>query len=81
MSVLDDIKAKVDANGDGKLSLDDLNELKDKLPTDKFDELKNMADQNDDGKVNFDDVKNLDFGDLINDAKSAFGDVFGGDKK
>ncbi len=77
MSLLDDIKAKVDANGDGKLSVDDLNQLKDQLPADKFDELKRMADQNDDGKINAEDLKNFDLGNVLSDAKDTLGGMFG----
>lgn len=75
MSLLDDIKAKADQNGDGKLSADDLESLRDKLPTDKLDELKTKLDQSGDGKLDFEDVKNFDFGNLANDAKSAVADL------
>lgn len=77
MSLLDDIKAKADANGDGKLSVDDLTELKDKLPSDKLDELRQLADQNDDGKINVEDLKNFNIGDVLGNAKDSLGSIFG----
>lgn len=73
MTIFDDLKAKADANDDGKLSSDDLESLKDKLPTEQFDKLKQMADQNGDGKVSLDDVKSFDFGDI----KDKLGGLFG----
>lgn len=63
MSVLDDIKAKMDANDDGKLNKDDLEDLKQKgLDQDIVTQLKVRADQNGDGKVDLADLKavNLD---------------------
>lgn len=77
MSLLDDLKAKADVNGDGKISADDLANLKDKVSPEQFDQLKQLADRNDDGSINFDDVKNLDFGSVVNDIKSAVGGLFG----
>lgn len=76
MSVFDDIKAKADQNGDGKLSAADLDELKGQLPTDKLEQLKQLADQNDDGKISLDDVKSIDFGDMMNNAKNSLGGLF-----
>ncbi len=79
MSLLDDMKAKADANGDGKLSMEDLADLKDKLPLDKLEQLQHIADSNDDGKINIDDLKNLDLGSIgsaIDDAKGLFGKIF-----
>lgn len=63
MSVLDDIKIKMDANGDGKLDKSDLEDLKNKgLGQDLVTQLKVRADQNGDGKVDLADLKavNLD---------------------
>jgi len=77
MSLLDDLKAKADQNGDGKLTLADLEKFKDKLPKGRLDELKKLADRNGDGKVSFDDIKSIDFGDLLSDAKNEFGSLFG----
>lgn len=71
MNLFDDLKAKADANGDGKLTSADLEDLKQKyaeqLP--KLDELKAKADTSGDGKVD------------LSDAKGAFenlGDTIGG---
>lgn len=72
MSLIDDIKAKADANGDGKINKDDLEALRTGENSQKIDELKSLADQNDDGQLNFEDVKNFDLGDSVNDAKNMF---------
>lgn len=80
MAIFDDLKAKADANGDGKLSADDLNDLRDKLPTEKFDQLKSLADQNDDGKISLEDVKSFNLGDTIGGLKDTLGGLFGGKK-
>lgn len=77
MNLFDDIKAKADANGDGKLTKDDLNDLEGKVPADKLEELKNIADQNHDGKVDFADVQNFNFGDSFKKAKDSLGGMFG----
>ncbi len=73
MSVLDDIKAKADANGDGKLDASDLEGFKDKMPADKFDELKSKLDASGDGKLSFDDIQGLDWSGLIDNIKNSFG--------
>ncbi len=78
MSLLDDIKAKADEAG--KVSMDQLQELKDKLPEENFQQLQDMADRNDDGKVSVDDLQNFDFGKLFDDAKNALGGLFGSGK-
>ncbi|HMS93240.1 MAG TPA: EF-hand domain-containing protein [Candidatus Saccharibacteria bacterium] len=77
MSLLDDLKAKADVNGDGKLSAEDLASLKDKISPEQFDQLKQLADRNDDGSINFDDVKSLDLGGIVDDIKGAVGGLFG----
>jgi Ca2+-binding EF-hand superfamily protein len=67
MSVVDDIKAKMDANGDGKLNKDDLEDMNQKgLDQDIVTQLKVRADQNGDGKVDLADLKavNLDISGL-----------------
>ena len=67
MGVFDDIKAKMDTNGDGKLDKADLDDLKDKgLDQDLVTQLKVRADQNGDGKVDLSDLKavNLDVSSL-----------------
>jgi Ca2+-binding EF-hand superfamily protein len=75
MSMLDDIKAKADEAG--KVSMDQLNELKDKLPAEKFEELQKLADRNDDGKIDLGDLNSFDFGSLVDDAKKTLGGLFG----
>lgn len=80
MSLLDDIQAKADANGDGKINADDLNSLKDQLPTDLFDQVKGKLDASGDGKVGLDDLKSIDFnalGDQAKDLLGKVGDFFG----
>lgn len=83
MSLLDDIKAKADANGDGKLSLEDLDGLRNGENGEIIDRLREKA-FGSDGKLSMDDLKNFNFdtlksttGDLIEDAKKSFGDLFG----
>ena len=75
MSMLDDIKAKADEAG--KVSMDQLNELKEKLPAEKFEELQKLADRNDDGKIDLGDLNSFDFGSLVDDAKKTLGGLFG----
>ena len=77
MNLLDDIKAKIDQNGDGTLSKDDLESLKDKLPLDKFEELKSKFDQSGDDKLSLDDLKDFDFKGLGDQAKNVVDDVKG----
>lgn len=77
MSLLDDIKSKADANGDGKLSPEDLEDLRGHLPDDKLNQLKEMADQNDDGKLDFSDVQNFNFDATLEDLKGSIGGLFG----
>ncbi len=72
MSIFDDIKAKADANGDGKLTKDDLETLRDKLPADKLDSLKAKADANGDGKLDLADLAGL------KEAGSNLGNTAGG---
>lgn len=69
MSFIDDLKAKADANGDGKLSKDDLESLKKEDNGSKIEQLK-AADQNNDGKISFDDVKNFDLGSTTDNLKN-----------
>jgi hypothetical protein len=80
MSVLDDIKAKMDANDDGKLNKDDLEDLKQKgLDQDIVTQLKVRADQNGDGKVDLADLKavNLDMSSLREDIGGLKDKLFG----
>ena len=73
MSLLDDLKAKADVNGDGKLSIEDLEKLKDGVNNDQLDELKKVADQNGDGKLDLEDVKSFNF----DSVKEKLGGLFG----
>lgn len=61
MDFINDLKAKVDANSDGKLSVDDLTHLKEQHPkqSQQIDELLKKADTNGDGKVDFADLQGL----------------------
>ena len=77
MSLIDDLKAKADRNGDGKLNAEDLESLKDGLNNEQLDRLKQLADRNQDGKLSWDDVKNIDFGELVSDAKDNLSGLFG----
>lgn len=87
MSLLDDIKAKADANGDGKINMDDLEALRSGDNAGIIDHLqKNIAGK--DGKLGLDDIKNINFdtlkstaGDIINDEKdSLLGNILGNKK-
>lgn len=69
MGLLDELKAKADANGDGKIDAADLKSLEGKVPTEKLDELKKKADANGDGKLDLSDV---------NGALGSLGDTLGG---
>ncbi len=78
MSLLDDLKAKADLNGDGKLGPEDLESLKDGANNEQIEKLKEFADQNGDGKLNLEDAKNIDLGNLANTVKEHLGGLFGG---
>jgi len=71
MSILDDIKAKADTNGDGKISKDDLEALKGGEHDEIIEQLKSKADLNDDGKLDLSDLKDVkgDVGDLLGGLK------------
>lgn len=64
-----EIKAKADANSDGKITKEDLDALKEKFPDykEKIDKLITKTDINDDGKVDLEDAKKL-----FNDNKGFF---------
>lgn len=79
MSLLDDLKSKSDLNGDGNLSINDLESLKDGANNEQLEKLKELADQNGDGTINFDDIKNFDFGNIVDDLKGMASSFF--DKK
>lgn len=78
MSLFDTLKAKADANGDGKIDKNDLEGMKDGTNNEHIDKLKAMADRNGDGKLSVEDAKNIDLGSLASDAKSKLGGMFGG---
>ncbi|QQS69986.1 hypothetical protein IPP75_02525 [Candidatus Saccharibacteria bacterium] len=59
MSLFDDIKAKADINGDGKITAADLEGLKDGVNNGTLDQLKAKADGNGDGKLDLSDLKDL----------------------
>lgn len=80
MSLLDDLQAKADLNGDGKLSMDDLANAKDKLTPEQWEKLQEIGDRNGDGKVDMADLKEFNLGDVVNDIKDSLGGFFG-DKK
>lgn len=75
MSLLDDIKAKADANGDGAINMDDLNAMKDQFSPEQFDQLKEKLLGND-GKLSLDDLKNFNLGDTFNSVKDSLGGFF-----
>ena len=66
MSLLDDLQAKADLNGDGKLSVEDLEKLK------------GLADQNGDGKIDFEDAKSFNFDNVVDVVKDKLSGIFGG---
>jgi hypothetical protein len=83
VSILDDIKAKADANGDGKVNLDDLESLRNDQNSEAIDSLKERA-TGSDGKLDLGDLGNLNLenlkgaaGDAFEAAKGSFGDLFG----
>lgn len=78
MSVFDDIKAKADANGDGTINMDDLNDFKDQLSPDQFAQLKEQLLGND-GQLSLGDLQNINlgnFGDTFNSIKDSLGGFF-----
>ena len=77
MSFIDDIEAKADANGDGKLTYEDLEHLKASHPevSEHLTKLQAQADANDDGKVDLSDARRL-----LGEAMKNIGNVFGGKK-
>ena len=71
MSLLDDLKAKVYVNSDGKIGKADLDDLRSKVGDAKIDQFKKIADQNDDGKLNLGDFKNIDLGGTFENIKKS----------
>ncbi len=78
MSVLDDLQAKADLNGDGKLSMEDLQTAKDKLTPEQWEKLKEIGDRNGDGKVDIAHLLDFNCGDTANDITAGLGSIFGG---
>ncbi len=78
MSLMDDLKSKADLNGDGKLSMDDLEVAKDKVTPEQWEKLKEIGDRNGDGKVDIADLKDFNFGGVAHDIKENLGGLFGG---
>ena len=78
MSLVDDLKAKADLNGDGKLGPEDLESLKDGANNEQIEKLKEFADQNGDGKVDMEDIKSVDLGNIATTVKEHLGGLFGG---
>ncbi len=72
MSLFDDIKAKADANGDGKVDKTDLESLKDGDNNPIIDQLKEVADHNADGKLDMSDLRNFDFNSVLGGLKDKF---------
>jgi hypothetical protein len=77
MGLLDEIKAKADANGDGKVDKADLEALRSGENAGAIDQLESLADQNGDGKITLDDAKSIDLGALGDDIKGKLGGMFG----
>lgn len=74
--IIKQLQSIADRNGDGKIDLADLNEIKDQAPQ-VFEQLKGKADINGDGKISMDDVQGVDFGDMLGNAKDMLGGIFG----
>lgn len=72
MSLFNNLKAKADVDGDGKIAKADLDALKSPENKAKIDDLKLKADQNKDGKVDLQDIKGANFGQLAKDVKDSF---------
>lgn len=79
MSIFDDIQQKADINGDGKLTTEDLDQLREKYGLDdrKIADLRATADANGDGKLDVDDLKTA-FGNFGTTAETLKDRFFGG---
>lgn len=75
MDLFSEVKKLADANGDGKLSTDDIAALREKYPEQSgmLDKAKELADQNNDGKVDLRDLQNLNLGDIAGHIGSMLG--------
>lgn len=69
MDIFGKLQEAVDRNGDGKISKEDLEALKEFDNNGILDKLKSVADQNNDGKISLDDAKNIDLGGTLGDIK------------
>lgn len=78
MSLFDDMKAKADANADGKLSAEDLGSFQDQMPADMFEQLQTKLDGNGDGALDMSDLSGMDLGGILDQATSFFDGLFGG---
>lgn len=74
MDIIDDVTAKADAHGDGKLGSEDLRDLQEKHPeaASRIDPLIDQAEANDDGKINLIDLTSV-LGALKQSARDLFG--------
>jgi hypothetical protein len=77
MNLFNIIKERADINGDGKLTPQDLDSLKDGNNNEALDKLKDLADRNSDGKLSLDDVKDIDFNNAVGDLNNKLGSLFG----
>lgn len=75
MDLFTEVQKRADANGDGKLSVEDLNSLKAQFPDQAglLDQAKDIADRNNDGKLDLADVQGLNLGDIAGQIGSLFG--------
>ncbi len=75
MSLVEEVQKLADANGDGKLSVEDLGSLKEKFPdqSELLDKAKGIADQNGDGKIDLADVQGFDLKSLGDKIGGIFG--------
>lgn len=75
MDLFAEVQKRADANGDGKLSLDDIASLKEQFPDQAglLDKAKEIADQNGDGKLDLADVQGMNLGDIAGQIGSLFG--------
>ncbi len=62
MGFIDDLQSKAYANSDGKVSIDDLNAIRNKSNGSLVDQLKEKAHKARDGRVSPEDAWSIDFG-------------------
>jgi Ca2+-binding EF-hand superfamily protein len=73
MELLNQLTQLADKNGDGKLSVEDLESLKGGANDQILQQLQDKADQNGDGKLDISDLQNLNFNDLLGSITGLFG--------